>query len=48
MAYLSEQDYRVLALRDLERYVEPSDKPADPGSIIRERMRRIREESKSR
>ncbi len=42
MAYLKEQGYRVLALRDLERYVDLSEKPTDPGWIIRERSRGIR------
>ncbi len=44
MTYLSEQGYRTLALRDLERYVDSSNKPADPGAIIHERVQRIGEE----
>jgi peptidoglycan/xylan/chitin deacetylase (PgdA/CDA1 family) len=44
MTYLKEQGYTVLALRDLERFVDPSNKPADPIRIIRERERRRREE----
>ena len=38
MAYLKEEGYRVLALRDLERYVDPADKPADPGAVLHRRL----------
>ncbi len=37
MAYLQEQGYRVLALRDLERYVDLSRRPADPAGALRAR-----------
>ena len=40
MAHLKDRGYRVLALRDLERFVDPAKKPADPGWIIRQRLRR--------
>ncbi len=45
MTHLKAQGYRALALRDLERYMDLSKKPADPAKIIRERVRRIREEA---
>ncbi len=41
MAHLKEEGYRVLALRDLERFVDPAKNPADPSRIIRLRMRQI-------
>lgn len=41
MRYLKKNKYEVLAMRDLERFVDPSEKPADPNRVIRERMKRI-------
>lgn len=38
MAYLKKEGYRVLAMRDLARYVDPSDRPADPGAVLRRRL----------
>jgi peptidoglycan/xylan/chitin deacetylase (PgdA/CDA1 family) len=32
-------DYRVLALRELDRYLDPDRVPADPEAVIRERVR---------
>jgi len=45
MTYLKENGYRVLALRDLERWVAISKQPADPGRVIRERLERLREQN---
>lgn len=39
--YLAEQKYKVIALRDLERYVDPSVAPQDPWGPIEDRKRRI-------
>ncbi len=41
MRYLRENDYTVIALRDLERYVDPDDPPEDPWAIVRERRDRL-------
>jgi peptidoglycan/xylan/chitin deacetylase (PgdA/CDA1 family) len=43
MHYLADNDYRVVALRDLEKYVDPSVKPADPFAVIEARKRNLRE-----
>lgn len=40
MTYLKENGYRVVALRDLERWVDLSIQPADPGQAIRRRAER--------
>jgi peptidoglycan/xylan/chitin deacetylase (PgdA/CDA1 family) len=37
MTYLHENGYKVIALRDLERYVDPNAKPPDPMAIINQR-----------
>jgi peptidoglycan/xylan/chitin deacetylase (PgdA/CDA1 family) len=37
MNYLSEQQYKVIALRDLARYVDADVAPADPTAVIRQR-----------
>ena len=39
MAHLTDEGYRVLALRDLERFVDPAKKPVDPLWIIGQRTR---------
>jgi peptidoglycan/xylan/chitin deacetylase (PgdA/CDA1 family) len=44
VTYLKEAGYRALALRDLELYVDLSEKPVDPAAIILERIARIREQ----
>ncbi len=41
MKYLAENNYRVIALRDLEKYVDPKAVPADPFKIITERKKLI-------
>ncbi len=38
MKYLHDNDYKVIALRDLERYTDASKQPEDPWSIVRERQ----------
>ena len=38
MAYLKDGDYRVLALRDLARFVDPAAWPADPLAVVRRRL----------
>lgn len=42
MQYLADNDYRVVALRDLEKYVDPGVKPADPLSVIEMRRAGMR------
>lgn len=42
MHYLKDEGYRVLAMRDLARFVDPAQKPADPEAAIRARIRVIR------
>ncbi len=39
MAHLHDQDYTVIALRDLQKYVDPTDVPDDPWAVINERRR---------
>jgi peptidoglycan/xylan/chitin deacetylase (PgdA/CDA1 family) len=39
MKYLHDHGYRVIALRDLARYVDPRVVPADPRAVIERRMR---------
>jgi peptidoglycan/xylan/chitin deacetylase (PgdA/CDA1 family) len=41
MLYLKEHDYQVLALRDLERYVDPAFEPPDPLAKINRRRAQI-------
>jgi peptidoglycan-N-acetylglucosamine deacetylase len=41
MKYLHDEGFTVIALRDLERYVDWRQKPADPWKIIEERKRAI-------
>ena len=41
VAYLKSNDYRVLALRDLEPFVHPDLAPDDPMAIVRQRQRRM-------
>jgi peptidoglycan/xylan/chitin deacetylase (PgdA/CDA1 family) len=38
MKYLHDEGYRVIALRDLVRYVDPADIPVDFQSVIRQRI----------
>lgn len=44
MNYLAEHDYTVIAVRDLERYVDPDVLPRDPWFVIRDRQRLIESE----
>lgn len=41
MKYLSLNDYKVIALRDLEKYVDPENVPKDPSEIIRSRQQQL-------
>jgi peptidoglycan-N-acetylglucosamine deacetylase len=41
MRYLKDEGYRVIALRDLEKYVDPSIVPADPWAIIETRKKTL-------
>jgi peptidoglycan/xylan/chitin deacetylase (PgdA/CDA1 family) len=41
LKYLAENRYRVVALRDLARYVDPSVVPANPWGVIEDRKRRL-------
>jgi len=41
MMYLKTNDYRVLAMRDLEQFVDPAINPEDPMAIVRARKRQI-------
>jgi hypothetical protein len=38
MEYLAAHGYRVIAVRDLARYVDPQVRPADPQAVIERRM----------
>ncbi len=38
MRYLAEHDYRVIAVRDLERYVDPQVGPQNPWGVIEDRQ----------
>ena len=38
MHWLKDNGYRAIALRDLNRYVDPQDAPADPWAVIRRRQ----------
>lgn len=44
MKYLSLNDYKVIALRDLEKYVDHAVMPADPNQIIEDRQRAVARE----
>jgi len=41
MQYLADNEYTVIALRDLARYVDPSVVPKDPNMVIQDRQRQI-------
>jgi hypothetical protein len=41
MKYLAEHRYKVIALRDLARYVDPTAGPKDPLAVIAERKTRL-------
>ena len=43
MKYLSENGFKVIALRDLEKYVDPKVQPKDSEMVIRDRKRSIAE-----
>jgi hypothetical protein len=38
MHWLKDNGYRAIALRDLDRYVDPMDPPQDPWAVIRRRQ----------
>ncbi len=42
MKYLADQQYQVIALRDLAKYVPPGSEPMDPLMAIRDRQERIK------
>ncbi len=42
MEHLHRNGYRVIALRDLEQWIDPSIKPFDPSKIIDRRLERLR------
>jgi len=42
MKYLSENGYKVIAMRDLTKYVNPAVVPSDPMGIMKERTTRIK------
>ena len=37
--YLATHDFQVIALKDLARFADPSDAPADPMQVIEERLK---------
>jgi peptidoglycan/xylan/chitin deacetylase (PgdA/CDA1 family) len=41
MQYLADNDYTVIALRDLARYVDPNVVPKDPDMVIKDRQRQL-------
>ncbi len=41
MAYLAGEDYTVVSLRDLRRYIDPQVKPNNPQEVIQDRKTRI-------
>lgn len=41
MKYLAENDYQVIAIRDLEKFVNPGNTPKNPFSIIEERKKTL-------
>ena len=43
MRYLHEHKYQVIALRDLARYVDPTQLPADPFAIIEHRKEQVKQ-----
>jgi peptidoglycan/xylan/chitin deacetylase (PgdA/CDA1 family) len=42
MKYLHDEGYRVIALRDLARYVDPADLPGDPQRVMRRRQEELK------
>ena len=45
MRYLFENDFKVIAVRDLANYVDPENVPRDPGFVIRDRKRMLQSEA---
>lgn len=41
LQYLADNEFRVIALRDLSRYVDPAEAPADAWEVIEERRRQL-------
>jgi len=41
MQYLADNDYTVIALRDLAKYVDPGVEPKDPNMVIKDRQRQL-------
>jgi peptidoglycan/xylan/chitin deacetylase (PgdA/CDA1 family) len=46
MQYLDDRHYRVIALGDLEKYVDPEKVPSDPWAAIKERRRSLEKTSR--
>jgi peptidoglycan-N-acetylglucosamine deacetylase len=44
MAWLHREGYRAIALRDLERYVDPAVRPADPLAVMERRKKSVQAE----
>lgn len=47
MLYLADNDFQVIALRDLEKYVDPNNLPSDPFAVIELRQRQIAEQQEN-
>ena len=41
MDYLADNGFRVIALRDLAKYVDPEDIPDDPDAVVNKRRKTI-------
>jgi hypothetical protein len=41
MKYLHDEGFRVIALRDLAKYVDWKQRPADPWEIIEQRKKKV-------
>jgi peptidoglycan/xylan/chitin deacetylase (PgdA/CDA1 family) len=48
MNYLAEHGYRVIALRDLDRYVDPHQRPGDPLAVMERRAKQLPQPGGSR
>ncbi|MFO0953064.1 MAG: polysaccharide deacetylase family protein [Isosphaeraceae bacterium] len=47
MKSLHDEGFKVIALRDLARYVDPSQAPADPFAVVRERQASLKKQATS-
>ena len=48
MKYLSINEFKVIAMRDMKSYVSPHDLPEDPQQVIRSRIEAVRAETEGR